>query len=86
MIPRELSENHKKIPHSTPVYLDERHRNPVSELIYIEFEKNSTELHNLSPKSLHIFEFLWSPQPTTMYRYCTRLYRLYRCIDNNNNV
>jgi hypothetical protein len=46
----------KKYP-TTPVYLDERHRNPVSELIYIEFEKISTELHNLRSKCLHIFDF-----------------------------
>ena len=42
----------KKIP-STPVYLDERSRNPVSELNFIEFEKFATGRHPRGSKCRH---------------------------------
>jgi hypothetical protein len=42
----------KKIP-STQVYLDERSRNPVSELNFIEFEKFATGRHPRGSKFRH---------------------------------
>ena len=54
----------KKIP-SIPVYLDERSRNPVSELNFIEFEKFATGRHPRGSKCRHRGPFRWRPRFAT---------------------
>ena len=75
MISRDLSENHKKIP-STPVYLDERSRNPVSELNFIEFEKFATGRHPRGSKCRHRGPFRWRPRFATEWKTTIYIYTL----------
>ena len=69
----------KKIP-STPVYLDERSRNPVSELNFIEFEKFATGRHPRGSKCRHRGPFRWRPRFATEWTTTIYIYELTVCL------